>query len=241
MHCLGRLYACKACERRVSMESHEVGPAFHEVVSRAFNLCTVCFSAHVRVALGAGGVGDEIAAERSAKRERSDVARDVDVILESLRAVEAERHDEEGALGSGVNDETHGEPLSGASPPPHERGRDALAMLHKIYDDERLGSKGAQTLAERRDVGVHDHSPYEFTRRNDADQQMLDAMAEEKRQFKLERGESIDGRAESWVDSGDEASFEEDGVSVGEVAFDAPASDAKPAEHTTWDYVSDLI
>ena len=176
LHCLGRLYACKACERRVSMESHEVGPAFHEVVSRAFNLCTVCFSAHVRVALGAGGVGDEIAAERSAKRERSDVARDVDVILESLRAVEAERRDEEGALGSGVNDETHGEPLGGASPPPHERGRDALAMLHKIYDDERLGSKGAQTLAERRDVGVHDHSPYEFTRRNDADQQMLDAM-----------------------------------------------------------------
>lgn len=241
LHCLGRLYACKACERRVSMESHEVGPAFHEVVSRAFNLCTVCFSAHVRVALGAGGVGDEIAAERSAKRERSDVARDVDVILESLRAVEAERRDEEGALGSGVNDETHDESLGGASPPPHERGRDALAMLHKIYDDERLGSKGAQTLAERRDVGVHDHSPYEFTRRNDADQQMLDAMAEEKRQFKLERGESIDGRAESWVDSGDEASFEEDGVSVGEVAFDAPASDAKPAEHTTWDYVSDLI
>jgi hypothetical protein len=70
---------------------------------------------------------------------------------------------------------------------------------------------------------------------------MLDAMAEEKRQFKLQRGESIDGRAESWVDSGDEASFEEDGVSVGEVAFDAPASDAKPAGHTTWDYVSDLI
>jgi hypothetical protein len=55
LHCLGRLYACKACERRVSMESHEVGPAFHEVVSRAFNLCTVCFSAHVRVALGASG------------------------------------------------------------------------------------------------------------------------------------------------------------------------------------------
>ena len=237
LHCLGRLYACKACERRVSMESHEVGPAFHEVVSRAFNLCTVCFSAHVRVALGAGGVGDDIAAERLAKRERSDVARDVDVILESLRAVEAERRDEEGALGSGVNDDTHGEPLGGQA----AAGRDALAMLHKIYDDERLGSKGAQTLAERRDVGVHDHSPYEFTRRNDADQQMLDAMAEEKRQFKLERGESIDGRAESWVDSGDEASFEEDGVSVGEVAFDAPASDAKPAEHTTWDYVSDLI
>ena len=51
LHCLGRLYACKTCERRVSMESLEVGPAFHERVSRAFNLCTVCFAAHVRVAL----------------------------------------------------------------------------------------------------------------------------------------------------------------------------------------------
>ena len=50
LHCLGRLYACKTCERRVSMESLEVGPAFHERVSRAFNLCTVCFAAHVRVA-----------------------------------------------------------------------------------------------------------------------------------------------------------------------------------------------
>ena len=60
------------------MAALEGGPAFHERVSRAFNLCTVCFAAHVRVALGAGGVGDEIAAERFAKGERSDVARDVD-------------------------------------------------------------------------------------------------------------------------------------------------------------------
>ena len=237
LHCLGRLYACKTCERRVSMESLEVGPAFHERVSRAFNLCTVCFAAHVRVALGASGAADAREREReAAKRATSDVARDVDVILENVRAVEAERRD------AGGDEETDAARDDGddgrSSPPPHERGRgrDALAVLKKDEDSgSERGTDGSPDV-----VGVHDHSPYDFARRNDADQQMMDAMAEEKRRFKLERGESS---ADAWVDSGDDEEDEassERGGSGGEVAFDVPASDAKTRD-TTWDYASELI
>ena len=237
LHCLGRLYACKTCERRVSMESLEVGPAFHERVSRAFNLCTVCFAAHVRVALGAARAAAAREREReAAKRATSDVARDVDVILENVRAVEAERRD------AGGDEETDAARDDGddgrSSPPPHERGRgrDALAVLKKDEDSgSERGTDGSPDV-----VGVHDHSPYDFARRNDADQQMMDAMAEEKRRFKLERGESS---ADAWVDSGDDEEDEassERGVSVGEVAFDVPASDAKTRD-TTWDYASELI
>jgi hypothetical protein len=81
---------------------------------------------------------------------------------------------------------------------------------------------------------------------------MLETMAEEKKQFKLERGESCDDRSELWVDSGDEEedddddddltprSSDENGVSVGEVAFDAPASVLKK-KSDVWDYASELI
>ena len=99
---------------------------------------------------------------------------------------------------------------------------------------------------------MHEHSPFDFVRRNDADQAMLESMAEEKKRFKLERGESCDDRSELWVDSGDEEdedeeeedltprSSDENGVSVGEVAFDAPASVLKP-KSDVWDYASELI
>ena len=233
--CLGRLYACKTCERRVSMETLEVGMAFDARVSRAFNLCTVCFSAHVRVALGASGAKHARGTD-AAKRAASDVSRDVDAILGTFLAVEAERRDAGGAheevtvanVGDGDD--------SRASPPSPERSRDASATSRA---EDASGSEGSTVGDDV--VGVHEHSPYEFTRRNDADQQMLDAMAEEKRRFKLERGE----REDVWVDSGDDDSEDEAsseaGVSVGEVAFRADAaSDAKPRE-TTWDYASELI
>ena len=247
LHCLGRLYACKTCERRVSMESLEVGPAFHERVSRAFNLCTVCFSAHVRVSFGAGGENDESASADAAKREKSDVRRDVDVILENVRAVEAER-----SVLSVPNAEEKDrcqekEVGVGGS------GRDALAMLHKDDDDDGLtdANRDEKKRAGDETFGVHDHSPYDFARRNDADQAMLESMAEEKKRFKLERGDHVNDRSELWVDSGDEEddvdddddtprSSDENGVSVGEVAFDAPASVLKP-KSATWDYASELI
>jgi hypothetical protein len=248
LHCLGRLYACKTCERRVSMESLEVGPAFHERVSRAFNLCTVCFSAHVRVSFGAG-FENALSSADAAKAEKSDVRRDVDVILTNVRAVEAERS---------VCVETHAdsEKDSGDEDVEHERvprssrGRDALAMLHKDDDDELPSVSDANGDASNETVGVHEHSPFDFVRRNDADQAMLESMAEEKKRFKLERGESCDDRSELWVDSGDEEddddddgtprSSDENGVSVGEVAFDAPASVLKP-KSDVWDYASELI
>jgi hypothetical protein len=250
LHCLGRLYACKTCERRVSMESLEVGPAFHERVSRAFNLCTVCFSAHVRVSFGAG-FENALSSADAAKAEKSDVRRDVDVILTNVRAVEAERS---------VCVETHAdsEKDSGDEDVEHERvprssrGRDALAMLHKDDDDELTSVSDANGDASNETVGVHEHSPFDFVRRNDADQAMLETMAEEKKRFKLERGESCDDRSELWVDSGDEEedddddddltprSSDENGVSVGEVAFDAPASVLKK-KSDVWDYASELI
>jgi hypothetical protein len=207
----------------------------------------VCFSAHVRVSFGAG-FENALSSADAAKAEKSDVRRDVDVILTNVRAVEAERS---------VCVETHAdsEKDSGDEDVEHDlgrssRGRDALAMLHKDDDDELPSVSDANGDASNETVGVHEHSPFDFVRRNDADQAMLETMAEEKKRFKLERGESCDDRSELWVDSGDEEdeddedgtprSSDENGVSVGEVAFDAPASVLKP-KSDVWDYASELI
>jgi hypothetical protein len=252
LHCLGRLYACKTCERRVSLESLEVGAAFHEKVSRAFNLCTVCFSAHVRMTAKTGD-----ALSDASKREKSEVRRDVAVILENVIAIEkeiAERGDREDA-----HRFEHRDALAMLREGQTNGDRSARSSAGEESDDgfsPKKNARGAQK--DRNDsrvfVCVHEHGPYEFCRRNDTDQQMMEEMLEEKRRFAMvrKRDGSAEGENETdgndWADSDDDARdsapcvSDENHVGVGEVGVAGEAGlKPKPKPKPVWDYVSEVI
>lgn len=247
LHCLGRLYACKTCERRVRLESLEVGPSFQEQIQRAFNLCTVCFSAHVRVSWTSGKLEDEYA------KSKSTVKHDVDILLEQIKAVDAERE----LRGDGIDEEECGATTTlntHINPKPEKTGKDALAMRHESDEkNEMTESLASPSSSSDVSFGVHEHGPYHFTRRNDLDQEAMDAVLLEKKRFAEERGDSRGAEDDKWVDSGEDEDVElhesfDHGVSevvVSEnlVPMSETETEMKPktAPKPAWDYASELI
>jgi hypothetical protein len=217
LHCLGRLYACKLCERRVSTESTEVGQAFQEQIKNAFNLCVVCFEAHVR--------GTWMSSEDEKKQfpsnedaKKSSVRLDVQVVLEQIRKGNSGR----GVSGDAdVDGDTHDTELCFQAVTEHPVTvgvfEEALVARNETLGQKKNENEKATVATgenahsdETSDVGVvslarvHEHGPYSFTRRNDQDQEVMDLVMLEKKAFAMEREDTLPASNDRLVDSGSE-------------------------------------